>query len=164
MPRTIIRTPDNRPGGDPRDGARLVPRLIAVSVALIVGATACYNFNVTNPNGPTLQGLIGGPTRATVSAAMTGVFARSRSDIQSIIWRVGSMGREGINLSGNNQPDYAEPYYGPLSNTQFGGSDWTNEFAAIRDANLVIDAAPNAPDLQTGEKALAIGTAQTLKA
>src|SRR2546422_6696568 len=34
-------------------------------------------------------------------------------------WRLGSMGREGVNLSGNNQPDFQEPYFGPV---QAGGS------------------------------------------
>jgi hypothetical protein len=91
----------------------------AVLIAAAVVSAACYNFNITDPNGQTLQGL-SNPSEASVSAAMTGLFSASRQDIESIIWRIGSMGREAINLSGNNQPDYAEPYFGPLSSTQFG--------------------------------------------
>ena len=98
--------------------AKVVGLVFAVGAA----ATACYNFNILDANGPTISGL-SSPSAANVSAAMTGLFSASRQDIQAIIWRLGSMGREAINLSGNNQPDYAEPYFGPLSSTQFGGSD-----------------------------------------
>jgi starch-binding outer membrane protein, SusD/RagB family len=143
---------------DPRTRARR--RAVLVLVGLI--SAACYNFNITDPNGPTLQGL-SDPTAANVSAAMTGLFSASRQDIQGLIWRVGSMGREAINLSGNNQPDYTEPYFGPLSSTQFGSSSWGSEYAAIRDANILIDGAPKAPDMTAGEKALAVGVAQTIK-
>src|SRR5215469_4732395 len=93
----------------------LTPRLVlAASLAAGVATTACYNFNISDPNGPTLQGVTGNPTMISVDAAVTGTFARSRSGIPGLIWFIGSMGREGINLSDNNQPDYAEPYYGPL--------------------------------------------------
>ena len=71
---------------------------------------------------------------------------------------------KGVNLSGNNQPDYQEPYLGPLSTTQFGGSLWATDYVAIRDANIVIDGAPKVPDMSTAEKALEIGVAQTAKA
>ena len=135
--------------------------LAAVAAAV---STACYNFNLTDPNGPTLGSVVNNPSRATISAAATGLFAASRSDIEGFIWRVGSMGREGINLSGNNQPDYSEPYFGPLSNTQFGGSSWGAEYVAIRDANIIIDGAPKAADLSANERALAMAFAQTQKA
>jgi hypothetical protein len=136
----------------------------AVLIAAAVVSAACYNFNITDPNGQTLQGL-SNPSEASVSAAMTGLFSASRQDIESIIWRIGSMGREAINLSGNNQPDYAEPYFGPLSSTQFGASIWGLEYAAIRDANIIIDGAPKAyPGMSKAQIALAQGVAQTLKA
>jgi hypothetical protein len=99
---------------------------------------ACYNYNLTDPNNQTLSSLVDNPTRASVGAAVAGIFDAQRQDGVSLIWRLGSMGREGINLSGNNQPDYQEPYFGPLSSSEFGASDWGNEFVAIRDANIVI--------------------------
>jgi len=96
----------------------------AAAGALILGVAACASFDVTNPNQPTLDDLLANPTRAKLSAAATGLFSRSRSEITSLIWRLGSMGREGINLAGNNQPDYQEPYFGPLSPSGFGGALW----------------------------------------
>ena len=140
-------------------------RAKVVGLVLIAGAaaTACYNFNILDSNGPTITGL-NNPTQANVSAAMTGLFSATRQDIEAVIWRLGSMGREAINLSGNNQPDYQEPYFGPLSSTQFGGSIWGNEYSAIRDANIIIDGAPKSPDMTKPDIALTLGVAQTLKA
>ena len=106
-----------------------------LGAAFLGTAAACANFDVTNPNQPTLDDLLANPTRAKLSAAATGLFSRSRSEITSFIWRVGSMGREGINLAGNNQPDYQEPYFGPLSPSGFGGALWTSRYGLIRDAN-----------------------------
>ncbi len=136
----------------------------AAIVAAIFAVTSCYSYNLTDPNGPTLNSLLNSPNEAKLSAAATGIFQSSRVDIQQFIWRVGSMGREGINLSGNNQPDYQEPYFGPLSSSEFGSELWFNEYTAVRNANNYIDAVPKAPDLVAADKASSIGFAQTIKA
>ena len=138
-------------------------RLTAIAAAL-VAAAACANFDVTNPNQPTLDDLLANPTRGKLSAAATGLFSRSRSEITSFIWRVGSMGREGINLAGNNQPDYQEPYFGPLSPSGFGGALWQSRYTLIRDANTYIEALGKTTDLSAGEKAVAEAMAETQKA
>ena len=138
--------------------------LTLVAVLVIAGAAACGNFDVVNPNQPTLDDLLANPTRTKLNAAATGLFSRSRSEITSFIWRVGSMGREGINLAGNNQPDYQEPYFGPLSPSGFGGALWQSRFTLVRDANTYIDALAKSGDLSAGEKAVSQAMAQTLKA
>ena len=136
--------------------------------ALLIGA--CGDFNVTNPNQPTLDDLVTNPTRTKLSAAATGLFIGSRVDAASYIWRLGSMGREGINLSGNNQPDYSEPYFGPLSGTGFGAAIWTNPYREIRNANTYLDAAPKAASvagpegLSAAEVSASLGFGKTLKA
>jgi len=135
----------------------------AAAAAIIVMVAACANFDVTNPNQPTLDDLLANPTRAKLSAAATGLFSRSRSEITSFIWRVGSMGREGINLAGNNQPDYQEPYFGPLSPSGFGGALWQSRYALIRDANTYLEALGKSGDLSSGEKAVGQAMAETLK-
>jgi starch-binding outer membrane protein, SusD/RagB family len=151
-----------------RGAVKTLPsRLVVTALGLAIGGaavTGCYNFNITDPNGPTLNGLTGSPTMISVDAAMTGVFARTRATMTGLIWFVGSMGREGINLSGNNQPDYAEPYYGPLSSSEDGGGEWGTQYAAMRDADIVIDAAPHAPDMTSAQADLAVGAAQAEKA
>ena len=94
----------------------LQQRWLAAGAALcmlVLGAACSSFFDVKNTNQPNLEDLTTNPTRTKLSAAATGVFASARTDIQGHIWRLGSLGREGINLSGNNQPDYQEPYFLP---------------------------------------------------
>ncbi|HZS60499.1 MAG TPA: RagB/SusD family nutrient uptake outer membrane protein [Gemmatimonadaceae bacterium] len=137
--------------------------LLALS-ATAFASMACYDFHVTDPNAPTTQSVYGNPTRANMSAAALGMFDQARQDMESYVWRLGSMGREGVNLSGNNQPDYQEPYYGPLSSTQFGGSQWGNPYIEIRLDNLYDDAVVNAPDLSADEKKASVAFGETQKA
>lgn len=148
----------------PRMRARRRPLAVALMFGVSSALVACYNFNITDPNAPVLGDISTHPNRANLSGAMTGLFGASRIEMEPFIWRVGSMGREGINLSGNNQPDYQEPYKGPLSSSQFGGSLWAVFYVQIRDANIIIDATPKAHDLSAAEQSLSIGVAQALKA
>jgi len=144
---------------------RVGPALAAACcLAATITLGACGGFDITNTNQPTQTDLENHPTRSKLSAAATGIFSGARSDITGFIWQVGSMGREGINLSGNNQPDYQEPYFGPLSSTQFGGSEWTGRYANIRSINVYLDAAPKAPDLSPEEISASLGFGKTMEA
>jgi hypothetical protein len=139
-------------------------RQLAVVAGILVVVGAC-NFDITNSNQPTLDDLLTNPTRSKLSAAATGLFAGARGGIQGLIWRLGSMGREGINLSGNNQPDFIEPFYGPIvGGGSFGGTQWLDRYAHIRSANVYIAAVNKTTDLSTQEKAASLGMARTLKA
>lgn len=134
----------------------------ALAGLLVVGAC---NFNILNTNQPTQDDLINSPTRAKLSAAATGLFASARGGIQGFIWRLGSMGREGINLSGNNQPDFIEPYYGPMNGGgSFGGTQWGDRYAAIRSGNIYLTALANDNDLSAAEKSASSGFAKTMNA
>jgi hypothetical protein len=150
-------------------------RLVAIAAGLLavgVGSGAC-NFDITNTNQPTIDDLVTAPTRSKLQAAATGLFAGARSGIQAFIWRLGSMGREGINLSGNNQPDFQEPYFGPLqAGGSFGGTLWVDRYAHIRSVHVFLEALANNPTagipasdrLSAQEIAGARGVANTLKA
>lgn len=155
--------------------AGTLSRLHVTGVALsaLVLAAACSSFfDVPNTNQPNLEDLLTNPTRSKLSGAATGIFANARAGqgggggIQNFIWRLGSMGREGINLSGNNQPDYQEPYFGPLQSSGFGGSQWTDRFAHIRDINnyLAALARVSTAEVSDPEKAAGRGMANTMKA
>lgn len=146
--------------------------LIAVATASVVVLGAC-SFDILNTNQPTLGDLLANPTRGKLTAAATGLFSNSRSDIQDFIWRLGSMGREGIQLSGNNQPDYQEPYFGPVqAGGSFGGLQWLPPYQTIRSANLYLQAlggnssfpVTSSDRLSTEESAASRGMANTLKA
>jgi starch-binding outer membrane protein, SusD/RagB family len=141
---------------------RRLPRAIWIGAALL--GAGCTSFDIKNPNEPLLTSITQNPNKANMSTFAVGLFQYSRQDIQDFIWRVGSMGREGVNLSGNNQPDYGEPYYGPLTPSGFGGALWSRPYTTIRNANTFIDAVPKTPDLSPADGAAAIGFAQYMKA
>jgi len=143
---------------------------------LAVGATlgalllvdACSSFfDVPNTNQPNLEDLVNNPTRGKLAVAATGIFASARGDIQGIVWRLGSLGREGINLSGNNQPDYQEPYYlSALIGSGFGGALWGGRYAAIRNVNIYLNALQRVGtgEVSDAEKAASRGMANTMAA
>jgi len=135
-----------------------------VILALMLAA-GCQNFfDVPQTNQPTLDDLLTHPTRDKLAAAANGIFAGASGDIQSFVWRVGSMGREGINLSGNNTPDYSEPYFGPLSGTGFGAALWGGRYANIRSINVYLQALARTTELSANEITASRGMAQTFKA
>ena len=144
-------------------------RRFAIAAGLL--ALAACNFDILNTNQPTQGDLLSNPTRGKLTAAATGVMSSSRTGMVSFIWRLGSMGREGINLSGNNQPDYSEPYFGPVqAGGSFGGLQWLDRYQSIRTANLYLQALANnvnlsGPDLLSdAERAASRGMANTYKA
>jgi hypothetical protein len=141
-----------------------IARACCAIVLASTAALSCASFDVLNPNQPTLDDLLSNPTRTKLSAAATGLFSGARSEISSLIWRVGSLGREGINLAGNNQPDYQEPYFGPLSPSGFGGSLWQGRYAEVRNANTYLDALSRGKDLSAAEVAVSQAVAETHKA
>jgi starch-binding outer membrane protein, SusD/RagB family len=146
---------------------RISRRWLAIGALVVTGgfAVGACNFDITNTNQPTLSDLENNPTRVKLTAAATGLFASARGGIQALIWRLGSMGREGVNLLGNNEPDYQEPFYGLVqAGGSFGGTLWLDRYAAIRSANIYIDAVDKAPDLTAEEKAASRGMGKTLKA
>jgi hypothetical protein len=147
------------------DGPRTPRRLLAAGASVALLVLAACNFDITNTNQPTLSDLENNPTKTKLSAAATGLFSDARGGIQALIWRLGSMGREGVNLLGNNEPDYQEPFYGRVqAGGSFGGTLWLDRYAAIRSANIYLRAVDKAPDLTTEEKAASRGMAKTLKA
>jgi starch-binding outer membrane protein, SusD/RagB family len=146
-------------------------RPFAIAAGLL--ALAACNFDLLNTNQPTLDDLLNHPTRSKIATVATGLFAGARSDIQAFIWRAGSMGREGINLSGNNQPDFQEPYFGPVQGGgSFGGTLYGGRYANIRTANVLLTMVTKNADASVDpvqgmspiDKAAARGMANTLKA
>src|SRR5262249_27223056 len=148
-----------------RLGGVLIMTSISQRIAIRAGLAAallagCGTFTVLDPNNPSEQDLLTNPTPSKVSVAGTGLFAPVRTGMTGEIWLSGSWGREGVNLLGNNQPDYQEPYYGPIQ--QQRPTAWGNEYAAIRSANVFLTALSRVAQLSDAEKAAGVGLAQTL--
>src|SRR5947199_95305 len=141
--------------------------LAAAAVAALLGGAACSDFfTVPNTNQPNLEDLITNPTRAKLSAAATGIFASARGDIQGIVWRLGSLGREGSNLSGDNQPDDQEPYFLAALTGNFGGALWAGRYAAVRNVNIYLTALERVAtaEVSDAEKAACRGMANAIEA
>ena len=145
------------------------PRHFAIAAGLV--ALAGCHFDILNTNQPTLGDLLSNPTRDKLTAQANGLMSSARTGMESFIWRLGSMGREGINLSGNNQPDYSEPFSGPVQGGgSFGGTQWLDRYQSIRTANIYLQALANntslsGPDLLSdAERAASRGLANTYKA
>jgi len=146
----------------------MTTKLMAAGLlAAALAVASCTDFfNVPNTDQPNQEDLLTAPTRAKLSAAATGIFASARGDIQGQIWRIGSLGREGINLSGNNQPDYQEPYFLAALTGNFGGALWLGRYSAIRGVNIYLTALDRvgSGDVSDAEKAASRGMANTIKA
>src|SRR5438552_12286462 len=109
-----------------------VRRLATVTAALgalLAGAACSDFFNVTNTPQPLLDSLLANPTRERLSATALGLFGGARFGLQTHIWRLGYVGREGLNLSGHNQPDSQAPSYGPLRGGGFGGRQRADRYS-----------------------------------
>ena len=147
--------------------SRRLATVSAVLGTLLLVAACSSFFDVPNTNQPNQEDLISNPTRGKLAAAATGIFASARGDIQGVVWRLGSLGREGINLSGNNQPDYQEPYFlSALIGSGFGGALWGGRYTAIRNANIYLTALARvgSGEVSDAEKAASRGMANTMSA
>ncbi|MEO7966709.1 MAG: RagB/SusD family nutrient uptake outer membrane protein [Gemmatimonadaceae bacterium] len=141
-------------------------RLHTRSIAALLGCaalSACGNFDISNPNAPSVDNLLQNPSRSQLSAAASGIFLTARGDAQGLVWVLGSMGREGAKLDGNNQPDYQEPFYGPLSPGGIGGAFWTGRYASVRSINTYLQALDKTSALNPAEVAASRGMAKTMK-
>jgi len=101
---------------------------------------ACGNFDIQQPEQPQPRRT---PSTIRSCAALRGsdrCLHLGACSAQGLIWVVGSMGREGAKLDGKQQPDYQEPFYGPMSPGGIGASFWAGPYAAVRSINIYLQA------------------------
>ena len=133
------------------------------ATTLLAGLTlGCGSFDILNSNDPSEADLLTNPTPSKISVAGTGLFVGARAGVTGEIWILGSYGREGVNLLGNNQPDYQEPFFGPIQQQRTVA--WGAEFNNIRSANIFLAALAKTTQLSAAQKSAGVGLAQTLKA
>jgi len=131
---------------------------------------AACNFDVGDLNRPGLNQVLAAPTPAAIAALATGLVAGERADIASRIGYVselGILGRESLVLSGSDDRFVTEMLNGVSldpSTPNFGGNFWVNEYANLRNANLLLDALPNVNGLTDPEKESIRGFAKTMMA
>jgi len=142
-----------------------------LSCFLIVGSvcfTSCEIEQVDDPNNPSLASVTGDPTKAELQGLITGLEARHRNYFGSATQMFGSFGREiwaffgsdprftgdwlGIGLNGETYPDFFA-----------SAGTYTTPYLAVKQANVLVDAANASTSLTAAEKAAYSGFAKTVK-
>ena len=135
--------------------------------ALVLVLSGC-TFDVPDLNRPGLDQILASPTPAAVAALSTGLLEGTRVDIATRIGYVselGILGRESLVLTGSDDRFVTEMLNGVSldpSTPNFGGNFWVDEYANIRNANLLIDALPKVSDLTDPQKEAVRGFAKTI--
>jgi hypothetical protein len=134
---------------------------------LLLGAMAtgaCSFDSSTNPNSPDPIGA--DPTRVEVGVAAAGMLIAFRTDFADIPLDIGIMGREVLRFDGSDPRFTGELLEGPLDagGDAFGGDHWADEYAAIRQGNLILSVLPTASELSDVERAATSGYVKTIQA
>jgi len=130
--------------------------------------TSCEIEEVFDPNNPSLASVTGDPSKAELQGLITGLEARHRNYFGSATEMFGSFGREiwaffgsdprftgdwlGVGLNGETYPDFFA-----------SGGTYTTPYLAVKQANVLVDAANSSTSLTASEKAAYSGFAKTVK-
>jgi hypothetical protein len=130
----------------------------------VMATGACSLDQSTNPNSPDPIGA--NPTRVEVGVAAAGVLIAFRTDFADIPLDIGIMGREVLRFDGSDPRFTGELLEGPLDpgGDAFGGDHWADEYASIRQGNLILAVLPTASELSDVERAATSGYVKTLQA
>ncbi len=130
----------------------------------LLAAGACDFDLSTNPNSPDPIGP--NPSRAQVGVAANGILIAFRNDFADLALDMGIVGREVLRLDPSDPRFTTELLHGPLDpgGDAFGGDHWADQYAAIREANLLLAVLPTAAELTAEEQSAVSGYAKTIKA
>jgi starch-binding outer membrane protein, SusD/RagB family len=125
---------------------------------------ACDFDLSTNPNSPDPIGE--NPSRTQVSVAANGLLIAFRTDFADIPLDMGIVGREVLRFDGSDPRFTTELLHGPLDpgGDAFGGDHWADEYAAIREGNILLAVLPTASALTAEEQSATSGYVKTLQA
>jgi hypothetical protein len=139
-------------------------KLTRVAVALLVlGAGAC-DYDIQNPNSPTV--ISENPTPSQVAAAAVGILIGTR--INAADWALDGaiFGREAYRFDPSDPRFAQEMMQGPLDpgSRAFGGDHWAEPYAAIRSANDLLSVINTANGLTAEQQSAVSGFVHTLQA
>jgi starch-binding outer membrane protein, SusD/RagB family len=142
-----------------------ITRALCAGAALLA-VSGCSNdfFDLPNTNAPTQEQLTGNPTRLVLARAANGVAAVFLNDVISEIVQFTILGREGLNLFGNDPRLTTEMVRGPQDPGGHSAGSYFPKYTALRTVNSYLAALNNAQGMSTAEVAASRGFAQTIKA
>lgn len=149
---------------------RMIPgmrRPLALLLAALA-AGACGDLTVPDYNNPAVDEFVNNPTPGAVRAAATGLQVGGRlgmTDRAGYVAMLGIVGRESYILDSSDPRYVSELLQGPLTNSGgFGAGMWTQRYANIRGANLLLQALENVQGFSEAEKEAIRGWAKTWQA
>jgi hypothetical protein len=146
--------------------------MLRSGVALLAGALAvagCKDLTIPDYNNGDLNELQRNPTPSAVITVAQGLLFGTRQDIgnrNDYVALLGILGREGYNFDAADPRFVTEMLLGPLDggSPAFGGNLWTNPYANIRGAHILLNALDIVVGLGDGEKEALRGFAKTIQA
>ena len=144
--------------------------LISLTAGIALAA-GCVDNTIVNPeNAPTVDALSGSLTAAGVQTLALGVLAADRALVRgdlTYLTLTAIYARDAYRID-PNEPRYVSETLGgqPDPGSFAGGGGWTNGFVAIRAANSLLSALPEAlpTQLSPAQKSVTAGLIQTMKA
>jgi hypothetical protein len=144
------------------------PLALLAALAATAGAGACGDLTVPDYNNPAVDEFVNNPTPGAVRAAATGLQIGARgglTDRTGYVAMLGVVGREAYIIDSSDPRYVSELLQGPLSNSgAFGSGMWTQRYANIRNATLLLAALENVEGFSAAEMEAIRGWAKTWQA
>lgn len=143
----------------------MTPTLLTrTALALAIATFSACNYDIANPNSPTVIG--DNPSAAQVGAAARGIVMATRVDLADWALDAAIFGREAFRIDPADPRFVTEMMQGPLDpgSRAYGGDHWLEPYAAIRSANDLLAVIGTASSLSPEEQNAVSGFAHTLQA
>lgn len=129
--------------------------------------TACEVDEVTDPNNPSLSSVLSDASKAELQVLVTGLEARNREYLGNAVQLFGVFGREVWAYFGSD-PRFANEWLGVAVTETYpdffgSGGTYVNPYLAVKQANILIEAANNSTAITAEERKGYTGLAKTIK-
>jgi len=132
---------------------------------LFVGITSCTFDDQTDPNGPSLEGVLSGASINQLNNIVVGVESTMRNSLGIQTTASGTMGREFylFDADPRNTANILGKNGSTLENSDFySTAAWAGRYRAIKNANILIQSANNTDVITDAQKAGYIGFSKTV--
>jgi len=133
----------------------------------IITVCSCTIEEVVDPNGPSVDGVEENASKGQLNELMVGIEATMRNGLGTEVSVSGTMARELylFDADPRNTGDIlGKEGIGLDNNSFYSTTQWNGSYRAIKNANLLIDAAANTEFVSEAEANGYLGAAKTLKA
>ena len=139
-------------------------KLTRVALASVIVVAGACNYDIANPNSPSVIGE--NPSPAQVGAAANGLLIATRQDVADWALDAGIFGREAYRFDPSDPRFAQEMMQGPLDqgSRAFGGDHWLEPYSAIRSANDLLAVIGTATALTAEQQNAVRGFAHTVQA